>query len=165
MSTLVLFFNMRSWEGDYTNYVEPGYSHVPSYVFNSVRVLLNLYVEVRAACHFPHIFWLGLDCVGHLYLELAAFFIPFYAVMLMVFPSPVLMSDRQVDFRNNLHLLSYAVPFPSRPSLRKSSIIKELFSLWIYRFAVFSSRTRLYSQSNFRVFEIQVLVMQLLRIG
>ena len=53
------------------------------------------------------------------------FLIPFHAIMLMDFLSPVLMSDRQVAYGDSLHMFSYARSFPSKPSLIKSSIIKE----------------------------------------
>ena len=129
---------MCSWLEEYTHLVEPGCSHVPSCIrLDSVRFLLSLYVECRDACHFPQIFLLGLDCEGHLYLEIAVLLISFHSVTLMYFPSPVLMSDRQVDFRNNLNMLSSARSFPSRPYLRKSYIIKDSFSLCISWFAVF----------------------------
>ena len=121
---------MRSWEGEYTHPVDPGCRHGTSCVcLYSVRVLLSLYVECRDVCHFPQIFWLGLDCVGHSYLELAVLSIPFHAVTLMDFPPAVIISDRQVALRNKLHLLSSAISFPSRPYLRKYSTIKESFSL------------------------------------
>ena len=100
-------------------------------------VLISLYVKCRVACHFPQIFWLGLDCIGHSYLELAVFSLPFHSVVLMDFPFPVLIPDIQVAFGDNIRLLIYARSFPSRTSLRKSSIIKESFRLWVFRFAVF----------------------------
>ena len=166
LSTLVFFSNMWSWRGEYIHTVDPGCIHSPSCVCLDIgRVLLSLYVECRAACHFPHIFWLGLDCVCHSYLELAVLSITYNAVTLMDFPYPVIIYYRQVAFSDNLHLLSSAISFPSRPSLRKFSILMQSFCLWIFRFAIFSSRTTLYSHRNFCVFEIQVPVIQLLIMG
>ena len=121
---------MWSWEGEYTHTFEPGCIHGPRCVFSdSVNVLLSLYVKCRAAYHFAQICWLGFDCVGHSYLEIAVLSIPLHAVTMMDFPTPIPVSDIQVALRNNMHLLSYTISFPSRPSLRKSSIIKESFSL------------------------------------
>ena len=88
-------------------------------------------------------FWLGLGCVGHSYLEVAVLSILFHAVILMDFPSPVLISDIQMAFINSLHIFSSSITLPSRPSLRGSSMIEESFSLWISRFTVFASSTKL----------------------
>ena len=84
--------------------------------------------------------------------------------MLMDFPSPVIMSDRQLDFTNSLHLLISSRSLPLMPSLRKSSIVKESCSLWISWFEVFPSRTKFCSHSNFQVFEIHLLLKHLIRL-
>ena len=58
------------------------------------RVLIIMSVDCRAVCNFYQIFWLGLGCVGHSYLDLAVFLVPFHAVTLINFPFPVIISDR-----------------------------------------------------------------------
>ena len=93
-------------------------------VLVSGRVILSLYVECRATCHFTDIlvsFWL---CCPFIPGAIGIFdSVPSH--ILMDFLSPVLMSDRQVAFGDILHMLSYARSFHSKPSLGKSSIIKE----------------------------------------
>ena len=58
--------------------------------------------------------------------------------MLIDFLSPLLMSDRHVAFEGSLRLLSYARSFTANTSMRKSSMIKESFSILFSVFAVFS---------------------------
>ena len=164
MSTLILFFKhvvlVKRVDTSCWTWVQPWYLLC---VLVSVKVILSLYVECRPTCHFPDLlvrFWL---CCPFIPGAIGIFF-PFHDIMLIDFLSPVLMSDRNVDFGDSLRMLSYSRSFPSNPSLRKSSIIKEQFSIWFSMSAVFFSRTKLCFHRKFQVFEIQVLVQQLLRL-
>ena len=54
---------------------------------------------------------------------MAVFSVLCHEFKLVDIPSPVLMSDRQVDFRNNLNILSSVISLPSNTSLRRSSVM------------------------------------------
>ena len=122
-------------------------------------MLVNPKVVLSTDLHLSHIDLQGLGWGGHRYRLLRVFGVPFQAEGRMDFPSPVVMSDRQVAFKCILHRLSDASSSPEYPADMSASIMKTSFSRCISRFGVSSSTVMFFFHMNFQVCVIQVLVV------